>query len=397
MRGWVRGSVRGWVRGMTTDSFDLLVVGGGVFGLSTALEAGRRRRRTLVVDRRVVPNPIAASYGPSRKIRSTYLDAHYTRLALEAMAAWRRIEAETGKELYVALGNLSVSDGGADVHLDTLEANARRGGAKVRRLEADDLRREFPQFRRGQRALLEEEAGFLRATDCVAALRALAEKHGVQFATEREAAVEAGGTGVEVRTGAATYRAPQVVVAAGGWSKQIFPELGRALWQCQQGIMYLDGVPEAFCRPALVPYSGADTGFYGFPAEPGRVGLKLARHLVTDPIEDPDFDRRTTPPGFAEAAGEFVATWFGLDPADYRVTYESCMYNLSMGNDFLLDFHPDMPGVFVATAGSGHGFKFGSVLGGIVLDRLDGIESEQWAPQFSYDAFLAADSRPRLL
>ncbi len=50
-----------------------------------------------MIDRRKVPNPIAASYGPSRKIRSTYLDAHYSRLAVEAMGAWREIEAETGR------------------------------------------------------------------------------------------------------------------------------------------------------------------------------------------------------------------------------------------------------------------------------------------------------------
>lgn len=382
---------------MAGGHFDLIVVGGGVFGLSTALEAGRRGRRTLVVDRGAVPNPVAASYGPSRKIRSTYLDPHYTRLALEAMAGWRRLEAETGTELYVAVGNLNVSDGPADAHLETLEANARLGGAKVRWLDAGGLRREFPQFRRGHRALLEEEAGFLRATDCVTALRGLAEKHGVRFATGHDAAVAPGGNGAEVRTGTATYRAPQVVVAAGGWSKRLFPELGRALWQCQQGIMYLEGVPEAFCRPAFVPYSGADTGFYGFPAEPGRAGFKLARHLVTEPIEDPDFDRRTTPSGFVEAAAEFLRDWFGLDPGRYRAIYESCMYNLSASNDFLLDFHPGMRSVFLATAGSGHGFKFGSILGRIVLDRLDGIQSDRWTPQFSYDSFLSAGSRPRLL
>ncbi len=382
---------------MTGRSVDLIVVGGGVFGLSTALEAGRRRRRTLLVERHAVPNPISASYGPSRKIRSTYADAHYTRLALEAMAGWRQIEAETGTELYVAAGNLNVSDGDADAHLEILDANARRAGAKVRWLETGDLRREYPQFRRGHRALLEEEAGFLRATDCMAALRELAARHGVEFVTEHEAAVEKSGAGVKVRTGAATYGAPQVVVAAGGWSNRLFPELGRALWQCQQGILYLEGVPAAFCRPAFIPYSGADTGFYGFPAEPGRAGFKLARHLVTDPIDDPDFDRRTTPRGFIEAAGEFLRDWFGLDPSRHRATYESCMYNLSTSNDFLLDFHPRIPGVFLATAGSGHGFKFGSVLGGIVLDRLDGIESARWTPQFSYDAFLTAGSRPRLL
>src|SRR5882724_9431663 len=303
---------------MTDSGFDLIVVGGGVFGLSTALEAGRRRRRTLVVDRRVVPNPIAASFGPSRKIRSTYLDAHYTRLALEAMATWRQIEAETGAELYVADGNLSVSNGTADAHLDELAVYARRGGAKIRWLDAADLRREYPQFRPGRRALLEEEAGFLRATDCVAALRRLAEREGVEFATGSDAAVEPVSGDVAVRTGRSTHRAPQVVVAAGGWSKRLFPELAGALWQCQQGIMYLDGVPAEFCRPAFPPYSAPSTGFYGFPAEPGRVGLKLARHLVTDPIDDPDFDRRTTPSGFVEAATEFVRSWFRLDPRRNR-------------------------------------------------------------------------------
>src|SRR5215470_2570240 len=182
---------------MARTEFDLVVVGAGVFGLGTAVEAGRRGRRTLVVDRRVVPNPIAASYGPSRKIRSTYLDPHYSRLAVEAMRGWREIEAETGRELYVAIGNLNVSDGETDAHLETLEANARRGGGKVRWLDGADLRREFPQFRRGQRALLEEEAGFLRATDCVAALRGLAEKRGVGVATDQEARLEATGAGVE--------------------------------------------------------------------------------------------------------------------------------------------------------------------------------------------------------
>lgn len=382
---------------MIQSSFDLIVVGGGVFGLSTALEAGRRRRKTLVVDRRVVPNPIAASFGPSRKIRSTYLDPHYTRLALEAMAGWRQIEADTGAELYLADGNLSVSDGTTDAHLEELADHARRGGAKVRWLDAADLRREFPQFRPGRRALLEEEAGFLRATDCVAALRRLAEREGVEFVTGQDAALEPAARGVAVRTGASTHHAPQVVVAAGGWSKRLFPELGGALWQCQQGIMYLEGVPAEFCRPAFPAYSAPSTGFYGFPAEPGRVGLKVARHLVTDPISDPDFDRRTTPSGFVEEAHGFVRSWLGLDPADFRVTYDSCMYNLSSSTDFLLDFHPDLPGVFLATAGSGHGFKFGSILGKIVLDRLDGVQSARWTPQFSYESFRTAAARPRLL
>ena len=76
---------------------------------------------------------------------------------------------------------------------------------------------------------------------------------------------------------------------------------------------------------------------------------------------------------------------------------DSCVYNLSPSTDFLLDFHPAMPGVFLATAGSGHGFKLGSILGPIVMDRLDGIADARWSPQFSYDSFITGASRPRLL
>ena len=70
--------------------FDLLVVGGGAFGLGTAAEAARRGRRVAVVERGPLPNPVAASYGPSRKIRSTYTEPHYAYLAREAMTAWRQ-------------------------------------------------------------------------------------------------------------------------------------------------------------------------------------------------------------------------------------------------------------------------------------------------------------------
>src|SRR5439155_16017330 len=103
--------------------YGLVVVGGGIFGLSTAREAGQRGRRTLVLERRSIPNPIAASYGPSRKIRSTYLDPHYARLAHEAMAAWRQVEAEVGAELFVQCGNLaftSLDDPASSGHLNAL-------------------------------------------------------------------------------------------------------------------------------------------------------------------------------------------------------------------------------------------------------------------------------------
>src|SRR2546423_14202914 len=107
--------------GCMTSRFDLLVVGGGVFGLGTAAEAARRGRRVAVVERGPLPNPVAASYGPSRKIRSTYTEPHYAMLAREAMNAWREVEQATGSELYLAVGNLSYTALDDQPHLDDLE------------------------------------------------------------------------------------------------------------------------------------------------------------------------------------------------------------------------------------------------------------------------------------
>jgi glycine/D-amino acid oxidase-like deaminating enzyme len=383
--------------GRSIETYDLVVVGGGIFGLSVAWEAGRRGRRTLVVERRGIPNRIAASYGPSRKIRSTYLDPHYARLAREAIGGWRQIEAAIGAELLVRTGNLSFTSLDEQPLMDSLESVTRSLGSDVKALDERQMRSTFPQFKRARRGLLEPDAGVLRATACVEAFHALAVRERVDFVTEREVhAVESSGSYLDVQAGDETYRASQVVVAGGGWSGRLFPELSQSLWQCQQGILYIHGAPENFSRPAFVPFSSLDTGYYGFPSEPG-LGFKIAHHSLGEPLADPDFERSEMPPGFIQGVDVFLREDLGLNRSDFEVTYDSCMYNLSRSNDFLLDFHPRLPGLFFATAGSGHGFKFGSVLGVIVLDRLEGVSSDRWSPQFSYQAFISAPSAPRPL
>ncbi|KEQ98273.1 hypothetical protein AUEXF2481DRAFT_26658 [Aureobasidium subglaciale EXF-2481] len=53
-----------------------------------------------------------------------------------------------------------------------------------------------------------------------------------------------------------------------------------------------------------------------------------------------------------------------------------CPYTDSMDNSFLISYVPDQPGLMVASEGSGHGFKFLSVLGKYVVDVVEGKETE---------------------
>ena len=207
--------------------------------------------------------------------------------------------------------------------------------------------------------------------------------------------IEPSGTAYRVQTAAGAFCAGRVVVAGGGWSGRLFPELRPLLRQYPQGLLYLHGVPRAFDHPALVPYCCLDSMHYGFGAEPG-VGLKVAQHKLGQPTDDPDFDRSETPPGFLESAFQFLRDDFGLEPSEYRLTWESWMYNMSPNNDLLLDFHPRLPGVFLATDSSGHRFKYGSIVGKIVLDRLAGLATDRSEPRFSLGALRAAPFQEQL-
>ena len=153
------------------SQYEIVVIGAGIFGSSISWEAARRGRKTLLLERQAVPNPIAASFGPSRKIRSTYVEPHYARLAQEAMAAWRVLEAELGLELYLPVGNLAYTELEAQPHLDELERVSREVGSELELLDQAALRRRFPQFKRARRALFERQAGYLRATTCVTTMQ----------------------------------------------------------------------------------------------------------------------------------------------------------------------------------------------------------------------------------
>ncbi|KAG7103993.1 L-pipecolate oxidase like protein [Verticillium longisporum] len=53
-----------------------------------------------------------------------------------------------------------------------------------------------------------------------------------------------------------------------------------------------------------------------------------------------------------------------------------CWYTDTPTGDFLVDYHPGWRGLFLATAGSGHGFKFLPIIGDHVVDCVEGRRPE---------------------
>ena len=102
------------------------------------------------------------------------------------MTAWRQIERETGAELYLAVGNLAYTALDEQPHLDAWRRSAARSGPTSSCWTRPTLRARYPQFQLAKRAILERDAGFVRASACIEALRVVAERAGATILPERE-------------------------------------------------------------------------------------------------------------------------------------------------------------------------------------------------------------------
>src|SRR6476660_3726082 len=93
-------------------TYDVVIVGAGIFGLSTACELARRGHTVLAIDRFGSGHPATSSTGASRSIRIAYDHTFYVDLALEAIAGWRRLESETGRTILLLTGQVDLGPQG---------------------------------------------------------------------------------------------------------------------------------------------------------------------------------------------------------------------------------------------------------------------------------------------
>jgi glycine/D-amino acid oxidase-like deaminating enzyme len=61
---------------------------------------------------------------------------------------------------------------------------------------------------------------------------------------------------------------------------------------------------------------------------------------------------------------------------------DRCMYDMTPDQDFIIDGHPEGSGVVIGTGFSGHGFKFGILIGRLLADA-----ALSRTPEFPLDRF----------
>jgi glycine/D-amino acid oxidase-like deaminating enzyme len=356
----------------------IAIAGGGIFGLTAAVELAERGHAITVIDPGPIPHPLAESTDISKVVRLDYgSDADYVALGEQALAGWRRWNTEQRlfHETGVTFLSRAPMQPGGFEH-DSYEL-LRSRGHELERLRTDDIAKRFPAYRRGVYVdgYCNPVGGWAEASAAVGFLAARAISMGVELRAARATRIEVDGLVVTHTNDAEEKRidADLVLICAGAWVPRLLPELAGALHAIGQPVFHLKPEDPSLFAAHHFPVFGADisrTGYYGFPANRDGI-VKIANHGTGIAIAD-DHERVTTAAQEA-ALRDFLADSFPA-LANAPITHRRlCVYCDTADAHFWIAAHPDRPNIVVATGGSGHAFKFAPALGPLIADIATGV------------------------
>ncbi|RVX70872.1 hypothetical protein B0A52_06029 [Exophiala mesophila] len=394
----------------------ILIIGAGEFGLSTALSllsnpTYKSSLITIVDSSPSLPNPFGSSVDASRIVRADYASRPYSKLALQAQILWhdKSPDGWGGEERYHEPGFVLTEDKGAGGYLGQSLANVRslakenaELGSDVNKIKVlngqDDIRAATGYDGvSGDSGYANFNSGWANAEFVVSYVLKKIKQHPASDRVTIRPDVHIDHLlfsndtviGAETRSGE-QITADLTVIAAGAWSPALINLQGRCL-ATGQALAYYDITSEEQKamehRPTIMNMS---RGIFIIP--PRAQELKIARHgygyrsmvkipiKKIDPLSDQDGEVEVSLPQTAipiplEAEELLHAELLALIPhMKDRPLRKSriCWYCDTPSGNFLITYHPTYKNLFIATGGSGHGFKFFPVIGDKIVAAIEG-------------------------
>jgi glycine/D-amino acid oxidase-like deaminating enzyme len=169
-------------------------------------------------------------------------------------------------------------------------------------------------------------------------------------------------------------RGDALVIAAGPWTPGLLPALASRVTPSRQVALYLEPPPDLQAAWAAAPMlldqiEAAEGGFYAVPPVSGTA-LKVGDHGFSR-SGHPDRERAASESELATVLALAGTRMRELDR--YRVIEaKTCFYSLAEGERFIVERHAQ---AWVLAGFSGHGFKFGALLGERVAAAVAGEQS----------------------
>ena len=382
---------------------DFLILGAGIFGITTALKLCKRKYSVAVLNPGKIPHPLAESTDISKIIRMEYgTDVEYMEMVEECLPVWREWNDLFKEQLYHETGFLLLSKNKFEDHPTSFEAasfsNLLKKGYKPERLAQHDILKLYPAINAEKYAdafyhsiggyaesgrVVEKLTGYARQLDCTI----IEEQTAEQILISNNTA-----TGVKTKEGK-TFNASHVIVCAGNLSHILVPAVKPYIKITGHPVFHLKpSQPELFSAEKF-PVLAADisnTGWYGFPLHPKAKVVKMANHGNGIELTDPENDERIVYESDITHLKSFLTQSIPSLANDKIVYTRRCCYADTLDGHFWIDNHPEIKNLTIGTGGSGHAFKMGPVIGDMIAKVAEG-KDHKWSARYRWRHLSSSD------
>jgi sarcosine oxidase subunit beta len=353
--------------GLMAETADIVVIGAGIVGCSIAYHlVAQAAPKVVVVEKDLI---CSGSTGKSAGgIRQQFATELNVRLSLESLKMFHRMRDELGIDPeFRQVGYLFMAATGKEVDLFRRQAEFLQGhGIPVRMVSPDDIRRIVPYVR-----LDDIIGGAYCSTDGYAApyevtmgYASAARRRGVTIHEQRAVTgiLKDGDRVAGVETSQGPIHAPVVVNAAGpdGGLVGVMAGVDVPVKPYRRQLFVTGPLPEFSQEPPLTIDYHRNWYFRG----------EMGGCLFSGPKDDEStFDTSVDWEHLAESVAKAVARVPVLEQAEIKRGWAGS-YDLSPDNNAILGAVPELPGFYLATGHSGHGFMHGPATGKLMAELI---------------------------
>lgn len=380
----------------------VLIVGCGVFGLSTALALVRQGHFVHIIDRYEPPSPWSAANDFNKIIRCEYNNPIYLNMSIEALNIWRtepifkRSYIECGRILVTPLshkGRIKFEQEGIKLLQDKGEGKrfeVSRGGESISEKFSFLSRNSIPF---DQEVKFNPESGLGRSGQTLIDVYTFLSSHpnvrftfgdagyaiGVQKYTD-------GQVGVIAKSGF-VHSASTVLVSSGANTGNIL-DLQNQQSATGLFVTHIQLTESEFAKYQNMPVLfDAEMGYF-FPPDRGTKIMKIclsgtrSSRIVPDPFDSEreaslprfhnEYPQDTIPKNSVSSLKALLQKYVPELANHQFFGSKICWIGDREGSNFLIDKVPCFDNLFVATGDSGHAYKFFPNIGNYIVQMMDG-------------------------
>lgn len=377
------------------NTYDAIIIGGGINGCSTALHLARRGARVALVEKdNIGDGPTGRS---SAIIRQHYSNEVTARMAHYSLGVFQNFAEEIGGECgFRRTGFVALAAAKDQAGLAANVALQRGVGIRTELLSAESLREIMPGLDTADlvAAAWEEDSGYADPYLTVNAFAAAARRAGATVMTNTAVTgiTQRGGRVEGVTTTQGELGAPVVVNCAGPWGARVARLAGIdvPVNACRVQVSFFRRPPEeAAPHPVIVDfihatYLRSETG--------GLTLVGLVDPGEADAIVNPDRYDESVDTDFILDSGErLIRRYPAMERSDSAGGY-AALYDITPDWHPILDEAPAGSGFYLCCGSSGHGFKLGPAVGRLMAERILGDSDPLFdAHLFRLGRFAAGD------